>query len=61
MHVTVAHRVRHAIDPFLEVVSAALKQLAHVVDFFPVPLALLCVFPKLPHCRTPDRLYSPLS
>jgi hypothetical protein len=53
MNVAVTHRVRHAIDPFLEVVGAAAEQSPHVVDFFPVPLALLFVFPKLPHLPAP--------
>jgi hypothetical protein len=48
-----AHRMRHAIDPFLEVMSAAAEEPPHLVDFFPVPLALLLVFSKLPHCPNP--------
>jgi len=53
MYVAVTHRVRHAVDPFLEVIGAAPEQSAHIVDFFPVPLALLLVFPKLPHVACP--------
>jgi hypothetical protein len=49
MHVTVAHRVGDTIYPFFEVVGTASQETAHLVDFFPVPLALLLVFPELPH------------
>jgi hypothetical protein len=44
MHVAVAHRVRHAVYAFPEVIGAALEKLPHLIDFFPVPLALLIVF-----------------
>src|SRR5687768_3456431 len=41
--------MRHAVYAFLEVVGAALKELAHLVDFLPVPLAMLLVLHELPH------------
>ena len=45
--------MRNAVYAFLEVIGAALEELAHLIDFLPVPLTLLVVFHELPHCLDP--------
>jgi len=48
VNVTVAHCVRNTVDPIYEKLGATAQKPPHVIDFFPVPLAVI-VFAELPH------------
>jgi hypothetical protein len=40
----------YAVDAISKIFGAAPKQPTHLIDFFPVPLAMI-VFAKLPHAQ----------